>query len=139
MQHLCGRNHSKRLLIRLSLITSALVLGYFNNNKETVLSVDASSTGLGTVIMQEDKPVAFSWKTLTPSVKMYANIERELLAIVSRAQKFHTYVYGRRVFVETDHKLLESMFWKPLNEAPPRLQRMLRKLTRYDLVVRYLP
>ena len=48
-------------------------------------------------------------------------------------------MYGRRVVVETDHKPLESIFRKPLNEAPPRLQRMLLELTRYDLVVRYVP
>ena len=70
---------------------------------------------------------------------MYANIERELLATVWGVQKFHTYVYGHRVIVEADDKLLESIFLKPLNEAPPRLQRMLLKLTKYDFVVRYVP
>ena len=75
-----------------SVITSAPVLAYFDNSKETVLSVDASSTGLGSVIMREGKPVAFSSMTLTPSEKMYANIERELLATVSGVQKFHTRV-----------------------------------------------
>ncbi|PFX13903.1 Transposon Ty3-G Gag-Pol polyprotein [Stylophora pistillata] len=121
-----------------SVITSAPVLADFNNSKETVLSVDASNTGLGAVIMQEGKPVAFSSKTLTPSEQVYANIERELLAIVWGVQSF-TDVYGRRVVVETDHKPLESIFWKPVNEAPPRLQRMLLKLTKYDLVVHYVP
>ena len=69
-----------------SVITSAPVLAYFDNSKKKVLSVDASSTGLGAVIMQEGKPVAFSSKTLTLTEKMYANIERELLAIVWGAQ-----------------------------------------------------
>ena len=122
-----------------SVITSAPVLAYFDNSKETVLNVDASSTGLGAVIMQEGRPVAYGSKTLTSCERRYANIERELLAIVWGAQKFHTYVYGRRVFVETDHKPLESIFRKPLNDAPPRLQRMLLKLTKYDLDVRYVP
>ena len=45
---------------------------------------------------QKTKSPAFSSKALTPSEKMYANIERELLAIVWGAQKFHTYVQGRR-------------------------------------------
>ena len=64
---------------------------------------------------------------------------RELLAIVLGAQTFHTYVYGRRVIVETDHKPPESIFRKCLNDAPPTLQRMLLKLTKYDLDVRYVP
>ena len=62
-----------------------------------------------------------------------------MLAIVWEAQKFHTYVYGRRVIVETDHQPLESIFRNSLNDAPPRLQRMLLKLTKYDLDVRYVP
>ena len=84
-----------------------------------MLNVDASSKGLGAVILQDGKPVAFGSKTLTNCEKRYANIERELLAIVWGAQKFHTYVYGRRVIVETDHKPLESIFRKSLNDAPP--------------------
>ena len=42
---------------------------------------------------------------------MYANIERELLATVWGVQKFHTYVYRHRAIVETDDKLLESIFF----------------------------
>ena len=117
-----------------SVINSAPVLAYFNNSKETVLSGDANSTGLGAVIMQEGKPVVFSSKTLTPSEKMYANIEREPLAIVWGTQKFLTCVRA-----QTDHKPLESIFRKPLNEALPRLQSMLLKLTKYDVVVGYVP
>ena len=122
-----------------SVITTAPVLAYFDNSKETVLNVDASSTGLGAVIMQDGKPVVFSSKTLIASERRYAHIERELLAIVWGAEKFHTYVYRRRIIVETDHKSLGAIFKKPLNAAPPRLQRMLLKLTKYDLDVRYVP
>ena len=121
------------------IITTAPVLAYFDNSKETVLNVDASSTGLGAVIMQDGKPVAFSSKSLTTSERRYANIERELLGIVWGAEKFHTCVYRHRVIVETDHKPLEPIFKKPQNAAPPRLQRMLLKLTKYDLDVRYVP
>lgn len=89
--------------------------------------------------MQDSKSVAYGSRTLTSCERRYANIERELLAILWGTQKFHTYLCGRNVIVETDHKPLESLFKKPLNEAPPRLQRMLLKLTRYDLDVRYVP
>ena len=63
-------------------IASASVLAYFDNSKHTALSVDASSTGLGAVVIQEGKPVAFSSKTLTSSERMHANVDRELLAAV---------------------------------------------------------
>ena len=74
-----------------SVIVSAPALAYFDNKKETVLNVDASSTGLGGVIMQEGKPVAYGSRTLSSCEQRYANIERELLAITWRVQKFHTY------------------------------------------------
>ena len=48
--------------IRNSVITSASVLVYFDNSKETVLSVDASNISLCAVFMQEHRPDAFSLK-----------------------------------------------------------------------------
>ncbi len=105
-----------------SLITNAPVLAYFDNQKPTILNVDASGVGLGAVVMQADQPVAYGSRTLTACERRYANIERELLAILWGTQKFHTYLYGRRVTVKTDHKPLETIFKKSLNEAPPRLQ-----------------
>ncbi|KAL9974064.1 hypothetical protein ACROYT_G011062 [Oculina patagonica] len=75
-----------------SVITSAPALARFDDSKETVLNVDASSKGLGAVILQEGKPVAFRSKTLTTCERRYANIERELLAIVWVHKNFtHTY------------------------------------------------
>ena len=41
--------------------------------------------------------------------------------------------------METDQKPFEAIFKKPLNECPPRLQRILLKLTKYDLEVKYVP
>ena len=46
---------------------------------------------------------------------------------------------GAKYIVETDHKPLQSIFRKSLNDTPPRVQRMLLKLTKYDLDVRYVP
>ena len=59
-------------------ISSSPVLSYF---KPTILNVDASSTGLGAVVMQNGKPIAYGSRTLTDSERRYANIEREMLAI----------------------------------------------------------
>ena len=78
-------------------------------------------------------------KSLTETETHYANIERELLAIVFGCEKFHTYLYGRTFIVESDHKLLEMISLKNLIAAPVRLQRMLLRLQQYDLTITYRP
>ena len=69
----------------------------------------------------------------------YANIERELLAVVYGCEKFHSYLYGRSFVVKTDHRPLEQIHKKNLMQAPPRLQRMLLCLQPYDCIIKYLP
>ena len=70
--------------------------------------------------------------------KNYAHNEKECLAIISRMEKWHQYLYGRHVFtVHTDHEPLETFFKKLLFKAPRRLQRMVLKLQRYQFSVRY--
>ncbi len=113
------------------------VLRYYDVSKNITLSVDASMSGLGAVCLQDGQPVAYASRALTDCQKRYAQIEKELLAIVFGCDKFHDYIYGRTVTVETDHKPLESIFKKPLHQSPLRLQRMLLKLQRYSLKVVY--
>ena len=103
------------------------------------LQCDASLKGLGACIIQDSKPIAFTSKSLTDTETRYANIERELLAIVFGCEKFHTYLYGRSFVVESDHKLLEMICLKNLISAPVHLQRMLLWLQQYDMVITYQP
>ncbi|KAK7106746.1 hypothetical protein V1264_017967 [Littorina saxatilis] len=121
------------------LVTEAPVLRYYDPAKPLTLSVDASSTGLGCCLMQEGQPIAYGSRALTKTQQNYAQIEKETLAVVYGCEKFHTYVYGRTVEVETDHKPLQSIFTKPLHKAPVRLQRFMLQLQKYDLKVKYKP
>ena len=121
------------------LITREPVLRYFDNTKEVTLQCDASESGLGATIMQEGQPAAFSSRALSNTEKNYAQIDKELLSIVHGCTRFHQYVYGREVTVQTDHKPLENMFTKPLLSAPKRLQRMLLHLQKYNLKIAYKP
>ena len=89
------------------------------------VQVDSSQRGLGVFLLQEGKPIAYARKSLTDTETRYANIERELLAIVFACQWFNTYVLGRPFTVESDHKPLEMIHQKGLASAPPRLQQML--------------
>ena len=90
-------------------------------------------------LLQDGQPIAYTSKSLTDTETRYANIERELLAIVFACQRFITYVLGRPFTVESDHKPLEMIHQKSLVSAPPRLQRMLLQLQRYDVTIRYRP
>ena len=73
------------------------------------IQVDASQVCLGVVLLQNHKPVAFVSKALTKAKCHYANIEREMLAVVFRAERFRTYNYGRSFTIKSDHKPLESI------------------------------
>ena len=119
-------------------VSSTPVLRYYNIEEEVTLQCDASQYGLGAALLQAGQPVAYASRALTPAETRYAQIEKELLAIVFACEKFEEYIYARNnVHVETDHKPLESIVVKPLNSAPKRLQRMLLRLQQYDLVVQY--
>ena len=88
--------------------------------------------------MQNGQPVAYASRALTPSETRYAQIEKELLAIVFSCDRFEAYVYGRElVNIESDHKPLEPIFLKSLDSAPKRLQRMLLRLLKCSLQVKY--
>ena len=69
--------------------------------------------------MQNGQPVAYTSRALTPAETRYAQIEKELLAIVFVCEKFDTYIHGGDVVsVETDHKPFEVIVRKALNSAP---------------------
>ncbi|KAL7864418.1 hypothetical protein AOLI_G00158380 [Acnodon oligacanthus] len=67
----------------------------------------------------------------------YAQIEKELLAVVFACTKFKDYIYGKPIIVETDHQPLVTILKKPIHAAPARLQRMLLQLQSYDITLVY--
>ena len=118
-------------------MTESTTLSYFDPKKDIVLQVDASMKGLGAALIQEGNPVAFASKALTKTETRYANIERELLAVVYSCERFHNYLYGYSFVVESDHEPLASIYLKHLSAAPARLRRMLLRLQPYDLSIVY--
>ncbi|PFX20595.1 Tenascin-R [Stylophora pistillata] len=89
--------------------------------------------------MQQNQPVAYASRAMSSSEINYAQIEKELLAIVYGCERFNMYTYGAEIEVLSDHKSLEIIFKKPLFKVPPRLQRMRLRLQRYNLKERYVP
>ena len=89
--------------------------------------------------MQDGHPVAFASRALTDAETRYAQIEKELLAIVFACNKFSNLIYGRHTLIHSDHKPLEQIFKKSISQTTPRLQRMLLCLLKFDLEVAYKP
>ena len=69
----------------------------FDLEKETVMQVDASGSGLGAVLIQNEKPITIVSKPLSETEQRYANFEREVLSVVFGfthiCERFHTYMY----------------------------------------------
>ena len=122
-----------------SMITNAPVLAYFNPKLPIVIQCDSSQFGLGAVLLQDGKPLDYRSRTLTDAEQRYAQIEKEMLAIVFALERFNDYTFGTHSTVHTDHKPLVSISKKPLNNVPKRLQRMLIRLQRYDYEIIYKP
>ena len=125
-------------------LTSAPCLKLYDVDKPTMISCDASSSGLGAVLLQgigsEKHPVSFISRTLTLAEQGYANIEREALAVTWACERFRNYILGKQVTIETDHKPLMQIFKsKHLDDLSPRLQRFRLRMMRYDYDIVYTP
>ena len=114
-------------------------LRYYDQRKPVTVQADASQRGLGACLLQDGQPIAYASKSLTDTETRYANIERELLAIVFTCQRFNTYVLGRPFTVESDHKPLEMIHQKSLASAPPPTPENAPAVTANNVTIRYRP
>ena len=67
----------------------------------------------------------FALRALTGSERNYQNLERECLAMIWGMEKFHYFLYEKEFTLETDQKLLVSIYRKHMVEISPRIQRLI--------------
>ena len=136
-------NHQKSFENLQSLVSSEQILQYYDPNRAIRISTDASLKGLGAVLTQSHEgewlPVAYASRALTEAESRYATIEKEALAIAYACDRFHQYVFGQTIEIETDHKPLVAIFSKSLYDCPLRIQRLRLRLQKYDLKLIYTP
>lgn len=84
------------------LVANYPVLKYYDFREEVTLQCDGSEKGLGATLLQKGQPVAFASRTLSPTERKYALIEKECLAIVFGCQRFSQYLCRReKITVES--------------------------------------
>ena len=112
---------------------------YLDGIKPVIIQTDACKIGIGATLTQSGWPIAFASKTLTNVETCYTYIERECLSVCFSLKKFHTYLYGRHIIIQNDHKLLEMIQHKPIHPTPPHLQCMLLHMQRDNYMIQYKP
>jgi hypothetical protein len=116
-------------------LTSAHVLTQPDMSKPFEVFCDASGTGLGCVLMQENRVIAYASWALQTHEKNYPTHDLELAAVVHALQIWRHYLMGNRCNIHTDHKSLKYIFTQ--SDLNMRQRRWLELIKDYDLVVHY--
>jgi hypothetical protein len=93
-------------------------MSYFDKNKETFVTVDASPVGISAILSQKLKHgdsnnqqiIAYASRALSETEKRYSQTEKEALAIVWAVEHFHLFLFGSEFSLVTDHKPLEIIY-----------------------------
>ena len=127
-------------------LSSPRVLAVYSPSAETRVSADASSFGLGAVMVQKQpessdwKPIMFISRGLSDAEKHYAQIEKEALAVTWACERLQPYLLGMRFTLETDHKpLLPLLSTKALDALPPRVLRFRLRLLKFTYDIVHVP
>ncbi|KAA3461970.1 DNA/RNA polymerases superfamily protein [Gossypium australe] len=119
------------------LLTEAPVLVQHESGKEFIVYSDASLNGLGCVLMQEGKDIAYASRQLKPHEKNYSTHDLELAAIVFALKIWRHYLFGEKCHIYIDHRSLKYLMTQ--KELNLRQRRWLELLKDYELVIDYHP
>lgn len=122
-------------------ITETDFLGYYDTKDLCIVIADASPTGLGAVLLQQDhegrrRIISFASKALTETERKYFQTEREALALVWAVDRFHLYLLGTHFKLVTDCKPLLFLF-SERSKPCARIERWVLRLQTYKFSVIY--
>ena len=120
-----------------SRLTSALVLALPNGRDGFVVYSDASRQGLGCILMQNDRVIAYASRKLKKHEENYPTHDLELAAVVLALKIWRHYLYGVPCRIFTDHKNLQYIFTQ--KELNLRQRRLLKLIKDYDCTIEYHP
>ncbi|GJV86091.1 reverse transcriptase domain-containing protein [Tanacetum coccineum] len=118
-------------------LCAAPILALPEGSNDFVVYCDASIKGLGAVLMQRMKVIAYASKQLKIHEKNYITHDLELGAVVFALKIWRHYLYGTKCVVFTDHKSLQHILNQ--KELNMRQRRWIELLSDYDCEIRYHP
>ncbi|GJW13556.1 putative reverse transcriptase domain-containing protein [Tanacetum coccineum] len=118
-------------------LCEAPILALPKGNDDFVVYCDASHQGLGAVLMQREKVIAYASRQLKPNKENYTTHDLELGAVVFALKIWRHYLYGTKCTVFTNHKSLQHILYQ--KELNLRQRRWLELLADYDFEIRYHP
>ncbi|GJU15675.1 putative reverse transcriptase domain-containing protein, partial [Tanacetum coccineum] len=116
-------------------LCSAPILALPEGSEDFIVYCDASKKGLGVVLMQREKVIAYASRQLKIHEKNYTTHDLELGAVVFSLKLWRHYLYGTKCTVFTDHKSLQHILNQ--KELNMRQRRWLELLSDYDCEIRY--
>ena len=120
-----------------AMLTEAPVLVQPESGKDYVIYSDASLNGLGCVLMQEGKVVAYASRQLKTHERNYPTHDLEMAAIVFALKIWRHYLYGEKCYIYTDHKSLKYL--PTQKELNLRQRRWMEFIKDYDCLIDYHP
>ena len=118
-------------------LTTAPCLKLPDDNSRFTVVCDACKYGIGAVLLQKGRPVAFEGRKLTPTEQTWGTVEQEMLSVVHHLEKWRCYLEGRQCTVITDHQ--PNTWFGSQKVLTPRLSRWYEKLRGFDFEWQYKP
>lgn len=114
---------------------TSLVLALPDFSQPFVIEADACGVGIGVVLMQMGKPIAYISKPLGPKAAAQSVYEKEAMAILEALKRWRHYVLGGKLIFKTDQQSLKFMMSQRLVEGIQH--KLLLKLMEFDYVIEY--
>ena len=118
-------------------MTSTPTVAMPNFNELFVIESDASGDGIGAVLTQQGKPIAFMSRALGVSKRSWSTYAREMLAIIQAIQTWRPYLLGLKFYIQTDHCSLKYLLEQRI--ATSEQQKWVAKLLGYNYEIIYKP
>ena len=115
------------------LVSEDVMLRFPDHSKPFEIYTDAGKYQIGATIKQEQLPIAYFSRKLTPTQRRYSTIEQEMLAIIEVLKEYRNFLLGAEIIIFTDHKNLLAN-----SSTDDRVFRWKQKIEEFGPTIQYV-